>query len=231
MDKLPPIKVLLVGADPVHLHLARQILCLAGDMEVLTALDGLEGLEAALSDRPDVIVLSMVLPVMSGPELLRRYRAEGGEAKVLAMSPSSRHSVSRIAFAAGADLVLVEPAQWGETLQAIRFLAGGLARPCRELLDRMGAPAKWTGAEQAAFCAGALGENRCKLLKSAYAEAAVRFDTGADCVEINIRRVIKKVHRLKSPAYLSLPGLTFGEAPPSNREFLLALAQAAKIPL
>jgi len=231
MDKLPPIQVLLVGADPVHLHLAKQILDLTGDMEVLTALDGEAGLALALSQGPDVIVLELLLPLMSGPELLRRYRAEGGGAKVLAMAGSSRHSVSDAAFAAGADLVLLEPAQWGEIIHTIRFLAGGLARPCRELLERMGAPAKWAGTEQAAFCAGALGEKRCKLVKSAYAEAAVRFGTGCACVEVNIRRVVKEVHRLQSPAYLSLPGLTFAETPPSNKEFLFALAQAAKIPL
>ncbi len=69
------------------------------------------------------------------------------------------------------------------------------------------------------------------MLKNAYAEAAAQMDTGLDCVEVNIRRVIKAVHRLQTPAYQSLPGLDPTGKPPSNGEFLSALAQAAKIPL
>lgn len=231
MADLPPIRVLLVTDSSIRREVGRQLLALTRDIEVSTAADGLEALELALPHGPDVIVADLLLPVMSGPELLRRCRSAGCKSKILALAPSTRPSVSGIAFASGADLVLPAPARWDEILRSIRFLAGGLSRTCRGLLDRMGAPQGWAGTAQAALCAGAMGEGRCPLLKHAYAEAAAQMGTGVDCVEVNIRRVIKAVHRLRSPVYQSLPGLDPAGEPPSNGEFLTALAQAAKIPL
>lgn len=231
MDREAPIRVLLVTDRPFRLITGKAILELTGEMEVITASDGMEGLELAWSACPDVMVVSAILPLLSGVELLRRYRAGGGQAKVIMALAVMRETARAAVLAAGADLVLLEPMEIVELIHHIRFLAWGMARPCRKLLLSMGAPDDWAGTDQAAFCAGALAEGRCALIKETYVDAAAFYHTDPRCVEVNIRRVIQVLHRADSPAYRALPGLTPGDRPPSNKDFLLSLSRAAKIPL
>jgi len=43
--------------------------------EILTAVDGKEGLKRAANDRPDVILLDKAMPIMDGCEMLQRLRS------------------------------------------------------------------------------------------------------------------------------------------------------------
>ena len=43
--------------------------------EILTAVDGKEGLKIAANDRPDVILLDKAMPIMDGPEMLQQLRS------------------------------------------------------------------------------------------------------------------------------------------------------------
>ncbi len=68
------VKVLLVD-DSKFLRRANECaLCKAG-YEVLTAADGEEALQVANHDLPDVILLDMMLPKLSGPEVLKALKA------------------------------------------------------------------------------------------------------------------------------------------------------------
>lgn len=231
MNEPDLIRVLLVTDSPFRRYFGQRILSLAGDMEALSSIDGREGLELARSFHPHVILLDAVLPGISGLELLRRYRAGGGEAKVLVLVKSHLSSVCDAACSAGADLILLEPTQWGELIRHIRAFADGPARRCRALLLDMGAPEAWAGFSQTVFCVRALLQDPRLLLKQAYVEAAARDHTTPACVEINIRRLIARVHTLDFPAYRSLPELSTGKGPPSNRDFLRSLVQAVRFPL
>ena len=55
----------------VHMSLRRQF-------KVLTAPDGVKGLELALREKPSLVVTDLMMPVMDGLELTRRLRAEPG---------------------------------------------------------------------------------------------------------------------------------------------------------
>jgi CheY-like chemotaxis protein len=59
---------------------------------VLTAADGEEGLRLAQTERPDLILLDMLMPKLSGLEVLRTLRAETAtrDIPVLVLSNSSR---------------------------------------------------------------------------------------------------------------------------------------------
>lgn len=226
-----PIRVLVVEDEPLQGWLTLQVLERRGGMETALAADGVEGLEMAWSFRPDVILLDLVLPGMSGLELLRRYREEGGRAKVLAVTGVQTEWSKRMSIAVGASFVLDKPICWEELPRTIRMLDGGLEGECRRLLKATGIGKEGVGARQAAQCAGLLGEGRCELLKEAYIEVSARERTSPANVSKNIERMIGRLHPQGTELYYRLFRLRPEDKPPTNREFLDLLAQAARIPL
>ena len=70
-----PSKILIIEDDPNAAELARLYLSKDGH-DVLTALDGEEGLRLALDEAPDLIVLDLMLPGMDGMSICRRVREE-----------------------------------------------------------------------------------------------------------------------------------------------------------
>ena len=90
--------------------------------EVTTARDGAEGLQAVLNDRPDAIVLDVMMPHVDGLEACRRIRARGDATPILMLT--ARHEVSdRVdGLDAGADDYMVKPFALEELLARIRAL-------------------------------------------------------------------------------------------------------------
>ncbi len=222
------LRVLLVEDDGLQREMMSILLGTVEGLCLTVAHDGLEGLELALTESCDVIILDLILPGISGMELLKRYRRRGGKAGVLVLSKAGGERVHAAAIAAGADFFLCKPAAWTEIRRAVRFLAGGLTRTCEELLEEMAAP-DWEGRRQAARCAGVLGEQEKGrvLLKEAYWAAARESGSSVVCVEKNVRKLIGLLAGENTPLFQSL----FGERPekaPTNKTFLLALARAAK---
>ena len=69
-----PKKILLVDDSRIVLRVEQMILS-RGPYELIMARDGQEGLEQALADPPDLILMDMVMPRMDGFEAVRRLRA------------------------------------------------------------------------------------------------------------------------------------------------------------
>ena len=67
-------RVLVVEDDERSRRLAREVLDLAG-FHVLTATTGTEGIEVAMQERPDLILMDVGLPDMDGADALTRLRA------------------------------------------------------------------------------------------------------------------------------------------------------------
>lgn len=92
-------RVLVVDDDYAIRAIVRDALEVAG-CEVVLAQNGLEALEVARSAPPDVIVLDVLMPVMSGVEFLGVYQKEFGETAapvimMTALSGASRAGLPR----------------------------------------------------------------------------------------------------------------------------------------
>lgn len=66
-------RILLVDDSRIVLRVEQMILS-KGPYEITTACDGAEGLERALANPPDLILMDLVMPRMDGFEAMRRLR-------------------------------------------------------------------------------------------------------------------------------------------------------------
>ena len=70
-----PKKILLVDDELALLRLLEINFSRAG-YEVVTALDGVEGMKRVKAEKPDVIVLDIIMPTMDGYEMLAELQAD-----------------------------------------------------------------------------------------------------------------------------------------------------------
>lgn len=71
-------KILIIDDDKIFSKILRDGLVAGGQgkYEVLTAFDGEEGLEVASREKPDLVMLDMMMPKLTGLEFLKKFRTE-----------------------------------------------------------------------------------------------------------------------------------------------------------
>lgn len=74
-------RVLHIEDDPANRLLVRKLLTPAG-FEVIDAVDGMDGIQKAVSDPPDLVLVDIAIPGLDGYEVTLRLRAEPALAKV-----------------------------------------------------------------------------------------------------------------------------------------------------
>lgn len=124
-------RVLLVEDDVEIRRLVSDSMAKHGH-DVLTAATAMEGLQLAVSEAPDLVVLDLGLPDVDGAELLRMLRAVSQVPVIVATARGDERSVVSL-LDAGADDYLVKPystAQLAARMRAVlrRAEAGGTER-------------------------------------------------------------------------------------------------------
>ena len=120
-----PIRVMVVDDHPMWRDAVARDLTEAGYEVVATVTDGAQALRVAGPARPDVVVLDLQLPDMSGVEVTRGLRATHPAARVLVLSASGEQQDVLDAVKAGAVGYLLKSAARPEFLDAVRRTAGG----------------------------------------------------------------------------------------------------------
>lgn len=121
--------VLIIEDEPSILKFLSQNLALRG-WDVMVATDGAEGLRHALQEQTDLIMLDLMLPVMSGWDVLRRLDKEGvlRHVPVIVVTAASREEDERRARCLGATDYLVKPFGVPEMLRRISAIVPVTAR-------------------------------------------------------------------------------------------------------
>jgi DNA-binding NarL/FixJ family response regulator len=116
---------MVVDDHPMWRDAVARDLTEAGYEVVATVADGAQALRVAGPARPDVVVLDLQLPDMSGVEVTRGLRAAHPAARVLVLSASGEQQDVLDAVKAGAVGYLLKSAARPEFLDAVRRTAGG----------------------------------------------------------------------------------------------------------
>ena len=116
-------RILYVEDNDDNIYMLQNRLTRQG-FDVLIARDGASGVDMARSERPDLILMDLGLPVLDGWEAARRLKADPATCRipVIALSAHAMSGDRVQALEAGCDEYDVKPVEWRRLLTKIRAL-------------------------------------------------------------------------------------------------------------
>jgi two-component system cell cycle response regulator DivK len=123
-------KILLVEDNEMNRDMLSRRLERRG-YQVVIAVDGQQGVEAALAEPPDLILMDMSLPVLDGWEATRRLKAEARTRAIpiIALTAHAMAGDREKALEAGCDDYDTKPIELPRLLGKIDALLGNEAAP------------------------------------------------------------------------------------------------------
>jgi DNA-binding response OmpR family regulator len=121
-------KILVIDDDPSIRMLVADVLEVEG-YEVTTAEDGYAGLRAIEAERPDCVVLDVMMPGLDGHQVLQRIRATDGgpDLPVVMLTAAADDAQAWRAWTEGVDYFLAKPFDPEELLRYLDYLFTGVS--------------------------------------------------------------------------------------------------------
>ena len=122
-------KVLVVDDEIYIVHILDFSLGMEG-YEVITALDGEQALERLESDKPDMIVLDIMMPKLDGYETCKALKQNPAthDIPVILLSAKGRNVDQKIGFEVGADDYITKPFSPRKLVERINAILGQTSR-------------------------------------------------------------------------------------------------------
>ena len=112
------VKILIVDDEPNIVRTLKDRLEM-NEYDVVTGCNGQEGLEHAIKDQPDIILLDVIMPLMDGLEMLEalRRRPECSDIAVIMLTARSQTQDIARAKSCGIEDYIVKPFDLSELLE------------------------------------------------------------------------------------------------------------------
>lgn len=206
-----PIKVLLADDDVMQNMLMSDALNMEPDIVCCGQVgNGYDALEAIRTQRPDVIILDLIMPKMDGVDLMRSMRDKGVPKypHILVLSASEDVHLTSEAARLGADHFFMKPYSCELMVDNVRMTRNQVPRALLPTLDRlvprmltyMGAPTNSLGFDYT--CRAMLivlsHDGACSMCKDIYRPIALDRGTTEECVEKAIRKMIECIFQENS---------------------------------
>ena len=119
-------KRILIADDESHIRRILQFNLERAGYEVVAVADGVTALETALADHPDLIILDVSMPGMTGLDVCRQLKTEGAlnGTPVFLLTARGQESDEHAGHTAGADRFFTKPFSPKELLQELRHALG-----------------------------------------------------------------------------------------------------------
>jgi DNA-binding response OmpR family regulator len=114
-----PPKILVVEDEPKMVAGLRDNFEFEG-YEVITAADGVEGLQRALGEAPDLVVLDVMMPRLSGLEVCKQLRAQRGSIPIIMLTARGQEVDKVVGLELGADDYVTKPFSIRELLARVK---------------------------------------------------------------------------------------------------------------
>ena len=124
---------ILIIEDELPMRTALQDCLQAEGYRVLTAADGQSGLERALHEKPDLILLDIMMPRLDGYALCAELRRLSNPVPILMLTAKGQVEDRVTGLDAGADDYLIKPFSTEELLARVRALLRRLQRQTKAL--------------------------------------------------------------------------------------------------
>jgi two-component system, OmpR family, alkaline phosphatase synthesis response regulator PhoP len=206
-----PARILIVDDDPSILRLLRSYLEQAG-LTVLTANDGEVALHTIRRERPDVLVLDLMLPARDGWDITRQVRGDEhlADLPILMLTARVEDQDKIVGLELGADDYVTKPFNPAEVVARVRALlrrSGAEPRPShvlqvrglrvdtdRHLAEHNGCPLDLTPTEfallQALLAAPGHAYTRSELIERAL---GYRYEGLERTLDSHIKNLRKKI--------------------------------------
>ena len=112
-------KTILVVEDDPSLRLGLQTTLRSAGFRTIVAKDGIEGMEAALSEKPDLVLLDVMLPGMNGFEICEELRKRDRELPIIMVTAKGEEHDKVRGLRLGADDYVVKPFGVAELLARV----------------------------------------------------------------------------------------------------------------
>jgi DNA-binding response OmpR family regulator len=112
---------ILVIEDEANITEVIRIYLEQADYKVITASDGIAGLELHAREQPDLVVLDLMLPILDGMEVCRRIRA-WAETPILMLTARQEEDDRIAGLEAGADDYLLKPFSPRELVSRVKAI-------------------------------------------------------------------------------------------------------------
>jgi CheY-like chemotaxis protein len=119
-------KILLVDDSPTSRLKSRMILGERSNYELISASDGKEGLAMALAEKPDLILMDVVMPRMSGLEACRALKAERTTKQIPVILLTTRNEQAMVedAYQSGCSDFLTKPVDEQRLMAVLKTYLG-----------------------------------------------------------------------------------------------------------
>lgn len=134
------IRILVVDDHKVVRNGLRTFITVHDDLELVgEASNGEEAVEQCVALHPDVVLMDMKMPVMDGPEAIKRIIAQNAEIGIIALTSFDDEGFARRALESGAIGYLFKDVEEDDLVSAIRLAkqgSGVIAPEARDALVR-----------------------------------------------------------------------------------------------
>lgn len=140
-EQLAPSKVLIVDDNAQNLELLMAYMEEVPNVTIIPATNGLEALAKVASDKPDLILLDIMMPKMSGFEVCRRLKSdpETRDVQIVMVTALNEMGDHERAVDCGTDEFLTKPVNRIELITRVKSLlrVRHLKRRLQEQADEM----------------------------------------------------------------------------------------------
>jgi len=119
-------KKVLIADDEQNIVISLEFLLRREGFEVFVASDGVDALAKLRAEKPDLVLLDVMMPKMNGFDVCQALRAdpELAETRVLMLTAKGRETEVSKGLGLGADAYMTKPFSTKELVEKVRALLG-----------------------------------------------------------------------------------------------------------